>query len=154
MNSVRKKILLVLVLSLALIVILLFAFFTILPTKKGLSPISFPTPTPVPKTFPIFPQFDVLKEKEAQQNYAEAREQFLKEYPWFLKLPLEHFSYFISYDSEKDEFLATIYFYQKSDFSKEEQLDQARKNALEAIRNLTGSDSYTNKVVFFETAKP
>lgn len=133
---------------------MLLLSFTAFAPKEKKQPAPLPTPTPVPKTFPTFIPFDVLKEKEAQQNYAEAREQFLKEHPWFLKLPLEHLSYFISYDTEKDEFLATIYFYSTSEFSKEEQLEQARKNALEAIRNLTGSDFYTKSVVFFETEKP
>lgn len=152
MNNTRKKI--IFFLSLILAAILLFLSFAVFTPKKIRQPTPFPTPTPVPKTFPTFIPFDVLKEKEAQQNYAEAREQFLKEHPWFLKLPLQHFSYFISYDSEKDEFLATIYFYSTSGFSKEEQLDQARKNALESIRNLTESDFYTNRIVFLETEKP
>lgn len=152
MSNTRKKI--ILTISLVLVIAMLFVFLIVLTPKETRQPRTFPTPTPVPKVFPTFIPFDVLKEKEAQQNYAAAREQFLKEHPWFIKLPLQHFSYFISYDSEKDEFLATIYFYSTSSFSKEEQLDQARKNALESIRNLTESDFYTNRVVFFETEKP
>lgn len=149
MNNTRKKT--AFVLSLVLVVVLLFASFAAFSPKEIKQPVPFPTPTLVPKTFPTFTPIELLREKEVQQNYAEEREQFLEEHPWFLELPLQHFSYFISYDSEKDEFLATIYFYPKSSFSKEEQLDQARKNAAEAIKNLTGSDFYTNRVVFFET---
>lgn len=151
MSNARTKLLLIF--SLLFGAIFLFLIFAVFSPQKVKRPTSFPTPTPVPQTFPTFTPLEILREKEAQQNYAGAREQFLEEHPWYLGLPLEHFNYFISYDSEKDEFLATIYFYPAIGFSKEEQLDQARKDAIEAIRNLTGSDFYTNRVVFFETEK-
>lgn len=106
-----------------------------------------PTLTPTPSVFP-----EEQKEKEAQENYARDRAAFFEEKPWIRKLPLKSETYFISYDPEQDELLATIYFSPASEISIEEQLAQAKADVVEATKGL-GLDPAQVKIVYFETEK-
>lgn len=128
---------------LGFLTISLVAIVSALVLRKGTQPPESSIPTVPP---------ELLQEKGVQEEYAKERAKFLQEKIWLLKLPLKSNSYFISYDPEQEEFLATIYFALSSSASKESQLSQAKQDAIEAIRSL-GLDPASVKIVFFETEK-
>lgn len=141
----RKRTLFIIAGFLAFTLILLFSAFLL----KGSAP-SIAPPSPVSPTPALSPEEQ--KEKEAQENYAKDRAAFLEEKPWVLKLPLKSPSYFISYDPEQDEFLATVYFSSASETPIDQQLAQSKRDAIEAIRNL-GIDPSVVHIIYFETEK-
>lgn len=85
----------------------------------------YPTTNPVPK--------ELQPEQILQENYAKDRQEFLAAKPWISKLPLKAGNYFISYDPENDTLLVTLYY--SSQDEKDKQIEQAKNNALEAIKN-------------------
>ena len=86
------------------------------------------------------------QEKKAQESYAKDRQEFLSAKPWILKLPLKSGDYFISYDPENDTLLITLYY--SSEQAKSQQTEQAKANALAAIKS-AGIDS-NQKMEFSE----
>ena len=138
----NKRILFIILGFLGISLTLLFFVFI-----RGGAPAPSPTISPTPSLSP-----ELETEKILQENYAQERERFFQEKPWALKLPLKSSNYFISYDPEQNEFLATIYFTTASEMPIEEQLNQSKQDALNAMRNV-GIIVEQEKVIFFETEK-
>lgn len=111
-----------------------------------------PTPTPVniiPRpTIPV----EMIKEKVLQENYAKERAALLEEKPWLLQLPLKSTNYFISYDTERNEFVASIYAYSSPSITNEEQFEKARLDVVEAIRGLKVNPD-KQSIIYIETIK-
>lgn len=91
-------------------------------------------------------------EQTLQENYGQIRKQYLNENPWILSMPVQSNNFFISFDSEKEEFLVSLYYYRSSNLSREEQINQAKDEALIALKSL-GLESDKIKIVYTETGR-
>jgi hypothetical protein len=141
----------ILILSLLTIVLLLLWYFLqSTPTKVPLAP--FPTPTIFKKPVQPVPP-ELLNEKMLQENYATKRQDILIDKPWLLKLPLQSSNFFLTYDSEKNEFLVTLYYSLAQGLPpKEQQIAQAKQDATDAGTKV-GIFLIQEKVVYFEIRK-
>lgn len=146
MQVTKKK-----VLFFILLILFFFCgiFLFLLENKK--SPVSSPNLIPTPTVFQgeIKPTFfaplteDLIREKELETNYASDRKKLLEEKPWLLSLPLRSDNYFVSYDTEKNEFVIEIY----------KQVNKAKQNALEELKKI-GVDTNKEKFIFMEPTNP
>lgn len=132
--------------------ILIIASIVVKEKKSSISPIVEPTITPFVPNYTPPPNIPTgfLQQHRSDLQYAEERKKVLKEKPWLLKLPLQSNEYFVIYDTEKNEFIITIY-YAKSASSgeKEQQITNAKKNVLQAMREID-INLNREKVVFDE----
>lgn len=145
---------LIFILFLGLIIFILIVIISIFSNKKSsiekVEPA--PTPTPVQITLPtsqIIPT-EFIEQHKSDTNFANEREKILKERPWIIKLSLKAYNYFITYNPEKEEIIITLYFYDQNE--REKQLSQAKKDALNTLREI-GVNLNKEKVVFIEVAK-
>lgn len=130
-----------------------FVFF-IFNNKKpsNIEPVLTPTPTIIKFVDgPSFPP-ELQREKILEGNYAKERQEFLKDKPWFLKLPFKSDNYFIIYSPEDGNFIASIYYFSSSNVSKEQQVSQAKQDVLKALNN-NGVDLFKESVEFIEVKR-
>lgn len=147
----KKRI--IIFISIAGILLLIYLIFIISissPKREQINPTITPAQEETSQNIPA-PSIppEMKKEKELEGNYALERQKFLEDKPWILKLPLESDHYFISYDIEKEKFIVTIYFYKSSEIPKNQQIIQARKEALEAL-NKENVNFFKEDVEFVE----
>lgn len=154
MNIKNKRLLYFLLGALFLVSTYIVFVFFIFNNKKPSNIKPMPTPTPTTIKSVIEPSFspELQKEKILEGNYARERQEFLKDKPWFLKLPFKSDNYFIIYNSEKGNFVASIYYFSSSNVSKEHQLSQAKQDALKALNN-NGVDLFKEGVEFIEVER-
>lgn len=132
---------------------IVFVFFVFNNKKpSNMKPILIPTPTIIQSV--IEPSFspELQKERILEGNYAKERQEFLKDKPWFLKLPFKSDNYFIIYSPEDGNFIASIYYFSSSNVSKEQQILQAKQDVLKALNN-NGVDLFKENVEFIEVRR-
>lgn len=145
----RKIIIFISIVGILLLIYLIFILSISQPIKREVAPTIIPTQEVIQYVSPPFVAPEMKKEKELEGNYALERQKFLEDKPWMLKLPLKSDNYFISYDIEKEKFLITIYFYKSSEIPKNQQIIQAKKEALEAL-NKENVNFFKEDVEFLE----
>lgn len=121
------------------------------PTTVSPPPIQVFSPSPKPPSSPSISE-NLEEERIKQENYAKAREEFFQTHPWALKIPLKSDNYFISYNPETDTLLVELYYLSEEEFSKEQQLAQARQDALQAMTE-AGIDTSKQKIDYLELVK-
>ena len=134
---------------------LMEVFFYFLSTNKGaptqqIPPIQIFSPAPSPSSPPSAASPADL-ERIKQENYAKTREDYLQSRPWLSKLPLQSDNYFVSYNAS-DVFIVELYYSENSNLTKEQQLAQAKQDALNAMGNV-GIDISKQQVQYLEIAK-
>src|SRR3989338_10480148 len=154
MNIKNKRLLYFLLGAFCLVFIYMTFVFFIFNNKKAskIDPLLTPTPTVFKSVIePSFPP-ELQKEKILEENYAKERQDFLKDKPWFLKLPFKSDSYFIIYSPEDGNFIASVYYFSSSNVPREQQVSQAKQDALKALNN-NGVDLFKEGVEFIEVKR-
>ncbi len=146
----KKKIIIILLVFFISILLLVLFSFGKSSTNIGTTPLA-PTPTAFQTQNNKGPQTS-QQETDAQRNYANDRKSILKSKPWLLKLPLTSSDYFISYDTERNQFLVTVYYNIYSTIPREEQIASATNDAKVAIQGL-GLQLADISIIYYETEK-
>ena len=148
-----KKIELILIIIVSILALIVIASVIFLPKKSiqpSPAPIQFFSPSPV-STPAINTSQKMGLEKIKQENYAQAREEFIQAKPWVLKLPLKSDNYFITYDPDLDSLIVDLYYLDSSD-TKDQQLVQAKQDALSAMTTI-GIDVNKQAIEYLERTK-
>lgn len=147
----KEKFIIVLVGLLAIMVVgsFIVSQFTQIPNSRP-QPIQVYSPRPTSFPNSSIPD-EMQREKQAQENYAKARQDFLNEKPWISKLPLKSGDYFISYNPDEDSLLVSLYYSTSSDESKDQQIGRAKNDALLAMKNAS-IDTDKQIIKYIETA--
>lgn len=136
-------------LLLLLFIYLIYLQNTSKPAEKGSA---LPTPTPVVVIPEPTLSAEMRTEKIAEEKYAIERKTALDEKPWLLKLPIRSDNYLVTYDTEKNEFIISLYVYIHSDSSSEDQIIKAKQDSSNALREL-GLDPTRQRIVYMETTR-
>lgn len=137
---------------LTMVVILSFIFFRNKPNGTPTpQPVLLFSPSPTPGSDLQIPP-SLGQEREGQESYARAREEFLKAKPWVTKLPLKSNDYFVTYNPQTDRIIAEIYYSGVSEISVEQQLSQAKEKVRKALVNI-GIDTQKQKIEYLEIAR-
>lgn len=166
MSYFSTKTVLIVVLSLAIIAL---GFYILLPkpgnplpplpiqqtTSSSPSPAGYhrkPPVAPLPSFSPPAIPYEQLtqQQKEQYQSQADAyyqktQDTILKNYPWYLKLPIEGTNYFVYFDPASETFIAKLYPQKSSTVSLDEQTNSLKKVVVAKI-NEFGTDAGSYKV--------
>jgi hypothetical protein len=127
-----KKIIFIVCFILILAIFSLFLFPQKTPPAKKASPV--PTPYSATPTPPVPTEgWDLYNQ---QVRWGQQHQQYLEENPWRLKLPLKSNDYFVSYDPDNDQILATVYYFSSDPAVSSQQIENAKGEALTAINAL------------------
>ncbi len=129
--------------------IAVMVFLLSLNAEKKTSQPDIPIPTPIKGTSPLFSP-NLEREKFLQETYAKDRAEFLNQNSWYEKLPLKSENYLVIYNTEKEEFVSSIYYYPHLSVPKEKQIEDAKQKVLDMLTYI-GVDTKKEKVVFIET---
>lgn len=150
MKLLKKfKLIIIVLLGAVLIIVLLFS------NDKGKQPEVPVSPfitTPEKKTeIPVVTVSPTMTSEEAKQlsqndiKFSEGMQNFLKEYPWYTKLPIENSSYRVVYDLDKKSFRVRL---KISSTSPKSQQDSLVAQAIQDAKN-KGIDIGTNYYILF-----
>lgn len=162
MSFFSTKIVLILVISLAIFILGSFIFLSkpnktiqTPPPVQQMTPVS-PSPyrkppiQPLPSFSPPSVPYDQLTQQQKEQYQTQADEYYqntqdtiLKNYPWYLDLPIQDTYYFVYFDPPSETFIAKLYPQKTASTSLDEQVNSLQKTVTEKIKALgSNADKY------------
>lgn len=144
----RRIDIILLVLALILFAVVVGSYLLIGKTPQTQpSPVVYFSPSPTPALSLLPP--DLEKERVEQENYAKARQEFINQKPWVIRLPLKTEDYFVTYDPDSDIILVKLYYSSDDVTVKQRQLTQAKNRVLRAMTEI-GVDTSQQKIEYME----
>lgn len=153
MSFLSPKIVLIFVLLLAIVVVGSLIFLPnkptspTLPVQKMESPSPSPTHQapvlPLPSFSPPAVPYEQLTKQQKEQNqnkadeyYQKTQDAVLKNYPWYLNLPLQGSGYFVYFDPPSEHFKTSLYPRRDSSVSVEDQVSRLKDAVIKQIATL------------------